>query len=452
MSDNYSFVQDESQFAGPYQGKSINKDAYLEYIKQYEGTPWYDQYLNAYNNYASQTFSPNFFQRIGFDFFNDASPWNEFENSRLSNFWNDFKAVQDAQHKEEYSNAVNQSSIMKQAGQNVDLNGGQVLSSTPSPAGDIHERESVSPAVTPSSGGFGDFVSIGSQILSFAVQAYQGFMNVKSLTLDNLQKEFSLSSSARDLAWNTISEGVTEYMNSLPKDVSDEDKSLDAILGLTPSIVQSFGSRINSLPLSRRQRKYMHTLIDELVYSRDSSGNKVPTAKYQTLINDTLSKLYGSRADATQQYGRIGADAEDIAVQRFLGNDLYRPLNEMALELQKDLNYVSSLQAQYDSSYLSQANKLGLPVMSASADFVAKKLQYEIKRSQNKVSRTFKAIDKKLEADTKIGPNWKMAFQTALAIGESVVMNNLINSMSSFSFGLNMRNNAHDTRDVYLHD
>lgn len=245
-------------------------------------------------------------------------------------------------------------------------------------------------------------------------------------------KEFNISDSLRGMAWNVIGEGVSEFMTSPGFDESLKDDP--ASVALIPSLVQSFGSRINSLPLSKRQKSALSRTIDDLVYSYDNDGHKVPTAKYQTLINNTLKDLYGSRADAVQEYGRIGADIEDIAVQRVVSHDIYRPLNEMAVELQNDMNYLNKLMAKHDTSYYSEANKLGVGSMSANADFVSRKMQYEIKKTQKKITDTFNIIDRKIESNSKIGPNWKIALQTALAIGESWTLNTMMNGLKSFNF------------------
>ena len=158
------------------------------------------------------------------------------------------------------------------------------------------------------------------------------------------------------------------------KESQEDDPSSVALL---PSLVQSFGSRVNTLPLSKKQKTSLSKMIDSLVYSFDNDGKKVPTAKYQTLINDTLKQLYGSRADSVQEYGRIGAEIEDIAVQRVVSHDIYRPLNDMALKLQEDMNYLKQLQIKYDTSFYETADKIGLAPMTARADYIGKKMQYE---------------------------------------------------------------------------
>lgn len=389
----------------------------------------YDLLMNAYNTYAGQTFEPNALQSVG-EWFGDTSARQNFLNQQVAGLRQEIAEILKANHIEDVSSAVSELTDMKKAGVNVDLQGGEGIS--PKEAAEIDNSDLANPVVNEGGEVVSQMFSAGAQIVSFAMQAYQGFMNVKSMHLENLSKELSLSSSARDLAWNVIGEGVTEFMTSPTFDESLKDDP--SSVALVPSLIQSFGSRINSLPLSRKQRKYLHSVIDELVYSYDNDGKKVPTAKYQTLVNDTLKRLYGSRADATQEYGRIGADIEDIAVQRVVSHDIYRPLNEMALELQNDMNYLNKLMVQFDTSYYTTANKLGVPSMSAKADFVSRKMQYEIKKVQTRITSTFNAIDKKLEANTKLGPNWKMAFQTALAIGESWTINTMMNGLKSFNF------------------
>lgn len=439
-------VRSTGRSQGNYGVPSALEDVLSE-IEKYKDNPYvYELLMNAYNTYAQQKFSPNFLQQISATFGDDSAEQN-FINSQVAGLRQEIAEILKANHIEDVSSAFSELADMKSAGINVDLQGGEGIS--PREGADIDNSDLANPVVNDGSQALTPLLQTGAQICSFALQAYQGFMSVKSLTLDNLQKELSVSSSMKSLAWQTISEGVSEFMTSPDFDESLKDDP--SAVSLLPSLVRSFGSRVNNLPLNRRQRKALHSLVDELVFTYDSKGDKIPTAKYETLINNTLKELYGSRADATKEYGRIGADVQDIAVQRFLGEEIYRPLNEMAVELQNDLNHVAKLQAKFDSDYLTQANKDGLGRTSASADFVTKKLQLEVKKSQDKVADVFRRINSKLDANTKIGPNWKMAFETALAMGESFVLQQFLNSASSFHFGINARTSVNDTRDVFLH-
>lgn len=399
-------------------------------IEQYKENEYvYGLLMNAYRSYTSQVFSPNFLQKIG-EMVGDNSSRTNFVNQQIAGLRQEIAEILKANHIEGLSSAVSEAADMKNAGINVDLQGGQGIS--PAEGADIDNNDMANPVVNEGSEVTSQIFSAGAQIVSFAMQAYQGFMNVKSLNLENMLKEFSLSENARSLAWNTIKEGVTEFMTSPSFDDSLKDDP--SAVALIPSLVQSFGARINSLPLNRRQKKYMYSLVDELVYSFDLDGNKIPTAKYQTLVNDTLSDLYGSRHKAVKAYGEIGSEIEDIAIQRVVSHDIYRPLNEMAIELQNDMNHLQKLMVQFDTNYYNTANKLGLPSMTAKADFVSKKMQYEIKSVQDRITKTFNVINRKIEGNKKLGPNWKMAFQTALAIGESWTINTMMNGLKSFSF------------------
>lgn len=404
----------------------------LQYIQALRSTtdPYVRQQLEgALANFQSQSFNPNVLQSIG-ELFGDTSARANFNNQLNSGFSGEIQRILEGKHTEDYTSEPAQLERLKSSGINTDLNGGSALSA--GEPGKIDEAQLQPGVVNDGSNAVTPIFQAGAQIVSFAMQAYQAFMNVKSMNLDNMIKEFSLSSNARDLAWNVIGEGVTEFMTSPTFDESLKDDP--SAVALIPSLVRSFGARINSLPLSRKQRKYMHSVVDDLVYSFDNDGSKVPTAKYQTLVNDTLKKLYGSRADAVQEYGRIGAEVEDIAIQRVISHDIYRPLNEMAIELQSDMNYLNKLMVQFDTSYYTEANKLGVPSMSAKADYVSRKMQYEIKKTQTKITNTFNAIDRKLEYNKKIGPIWKMALQTALAVGESWVINTAMSGLKSFNF------------------
>ena len=389
----------------------------------------YSQIMNAYSNYASSIWTPTGLQAIG-ERFGDYAAWNNFETQKMNNLNTTISEILNAQHKEDITSESAQLERLKEAGINTDLNGGSALS--PQEPGDIALPENLPAPQNNGENSVEPLFQAGAQIVSFAMQAYQGFMSVKSMSLDNLIKEFSLSDNMRSLAWNLIGEGVSEFMTSPSfKESQEEDPSSVALL---PSLVQSFGSRVNTLPLSKKQKTALSDMIDSLVYSFDNDREKVPTAKYQTLINDTLKQLYGSRADSVQEYGRIGAEIEDIAVQRVVSHDIYRPLNDMALQLQDDMNYLKQLQIKYDTSFYETADKIGLAPMTARADYIGKKMQYEIKNVQKRVTDTFKAIDRKIDSNPKIGPNWKMAFQTALAMGESFTLNTMMSGLKSFNF------------------
>ena len=404
----------------------------LQYIQALRSTndPYVRQQLEgAYSNFKSQSFNPNFLQNIG-ELVGDTSARANFNNQLNSGFSGEISRIIEGKHVEDYTSEPAQLERLKESGINTDLNGGSALSA--GEPGKIDEAQLQPGVVNDGSNAVEPLFQAGAQIVSFAMQAYQGFMSVKSISLDNLIKEFSLSDNMRSLAWNLIGEGVSEYMTSPEFDESlKDDPSSVAII---PSLVQSFGYRVNTLPLSKKQKTALSKTIDSLVFSFDNGGHKIPTAKYQTLINDTLKNLYGSRADSVQEYGRIGADIEDIAVQRVVSHDIYRPLNDMALKLQEDMNYLKQLQIKYDTSFYETADKIGLAPMTARADFIGKKMQYEIKKVQKRVTDTFRAIDRKIDSNPKIGPNWKMAFQTALAMGESFTLNTMMSGLKSFNF------------------
>lgn len=421
----------------------------LQYIKAYNSTtdPYIRQQLEGFlSNFNSQKFSPTLLQSLG-EAFGDTSARQNFLNQASADFSTSITKLLEGKHVEDYTDPSAEIARRKLAGINDDLNGGSQIG-TGDPA-QIDNSEPQPGIVNDGQSAVQSVAQIGTSIVSFAMQMYTGFQNIRSLSLENNLKELSLSDNMRDLAWNVISEGVDEFLGSNKGKYSREEMLDPSFVQLAPSLVRSFGSRINSLPLNRRQRKVMHTLVDDLVFTYDENMNKVPTSKYQTLINGMNTDLFKSRNALAQASGLVGADTSDIDALRAIGEDIYKPLNEQSLQIASALNRVTQLQAQFDTSYLEEANRLGLGSVSAGAEFASRKLVKEMKEAQNTITKSFKNIRNKILNDKKLGEKWKTALLTGTSIAEVFTMNTLLSSTANLNFGI--RSSVHDTRDTYVH-
>lgn len=397
-------------------------------IEKYKDDPYiYSQLMNAYNSYAQQRFSPTLRQQLG-EALGDTSARQNFANEQLSGLRDTIARIIEGKHKEEYSSETAQVQRMSQAGVNVDLNGGQGIAPG-DPAG-IDQTEANAPVVNSGQSDVGSIAQIGTNIVSFAMQMYTGFQNIRSLSLDNAMKELSMSNEMRDIAWNVISEGVTEFLGSNKGKYSKEELLDPSFTALAPSLIESFGSRINSLPLTRRQKRSLSGIIDSLTWSYNGEI-KVPTSKYQTLINNMNTDLFKSRNALAQASALPGADSESIDVIRAIGADIYKPLVDMQLKVEKAVNNVKLLQAKFNSDYYTEANKLGLGSQTAGAEFASRKLVAELSEAKNEITASFKAIRDKILSDKKLGENWKMALLTGTSITEVVTMNQLMTASSA---------------------
>lgn len=335
-------------------------------------------------------------------------------------------------HVENYSDPIAEIARRKAAGINDDLSGGaEIGSGTPADPGKSEidsQLPNVGDPASPES-----VIQLGTTIVGTALKFYQGFQGIRSSYLDNEVKQMTLSGAYQDEAWKIIGDSITEYMGSHKAPTKEELNDPSFVNLLSNSIMTSFGNRVPKLPYSNRQKRKLKSFIDELTYSFDFDGNKVPTARYQELVNNKLKDLYGSRSGATEAFGKIGADAESTEAQKAIANDIYRPLNQLALDLMKDnyqvellTNDVKRLQNQFDTNYLSQAIYKGVPTYKAGSEAASYKLRMEIKKIQDKITDTFSEINQKITGNKKIGENWKMALEAGLATGESLLISRLI--------------------------
>ena len=420
---------------------------YLSDIEQYKDNPYiYKQLTDAYNSYANQRFSPTILQGIG-QFFGDYSASTNFDNEIISGLSAEKQKILEGLHQEQYSDPSAQMQRMREAGLNPDLSGGDGISSG-EPAS-IDQADLNQPVTNSGQSDIPTIAQIGTSIVSFAMQTFTGVQNIQSLFLDNALKELSFSDSMRESAWSIISEGVTEFLGSNKGKFTREEMLDPSFVELAPSLVESFGSRVNSLPLSRRQKKALRDVVDNLTFS--FNGNeKVPTAKYQALVNGLNSDLFKSRNELAQSSSLPGADKESIDAIRAIGNDIYKPLVDQSIKLEKSINSVKALQAQFDADYLKTANDLGLGGMSASAEFASRKLVHEMQTAKNEITQSFAKIRDKILHDSNLGEKWKTALLTGTSIAEVFTMNTLLSSTASLNFGIRV-GGQHDTRDTYVH-
>lgn len=412
-SDNYDFIKTHSTSSGPYKGQFIDEQSYLDYISQFQGTDWYNQFLNAYNSYKSQSFNPNWFQQLGFELFDDTSAWNNFENTRLSAFWDNFGRINDAMHQENFSLPSAELARRKAAGINDDLSGAtQIGSGTP---GNIDQADMAVPALNDGSNMIQDISNVGQTIISTALQLYSGFQSIRGADLDNLSKSLLLSGSITNEAWRVIKEGSSEFWNGLNY---TPGSSIDVLFKdgkVYEPLVQAISNRIDKLPYNRRIKRDMKKSIDSLIFSMDDEGNKSFSSSYQTLMNNLGVDLFKSRSEFTKSSGEIGSDQESQTAMRFIGHTIYRPLNDLMLE-------VSRLQSQNNSAYLKEIN----PTLKAQSENSEFSLKIGLKSIKNRLTKTFEDINKKITGSYDLSPAWKLALQAGVTSAEAFALSKIL--------------------------
>lgn len=415
-SNNYPFIVRPND-AGPNQSDYINEQSFLDYISKYQGTDWYNQYLNAYNAYKSQKFSPNFFQSLGWNLFGDNAPWTNFENQRLSTFYDSLARIQDAQHQENYNSFSNQASLERIAGFNPDLVG--VQSSQVGQPGNIDSAELAQPALNDGANLISDIASIGSQIISTAFQLYSGFQSLRSADLDNLTKSLGFSGAITDEAWRVIREGTAEYFNGLePSPGLSVESYMKDGKQFFP-LVESLKSRADRLPYSHRVKSRIKSSLQDLIFtlSQDADGGSAYSfsSQFEALMNEIGIKLNTSRSDYAKSYGAVGADSSSQAALRFIGQVIYRPISDLLLQVEK-------AQASYNSAYLTSVNG----EIAGNAFNAENTLKISLGSIKNRLTKTFEDINKKITGSKDLSPIWKLALQAGVTSAEAFSLSKLM--------------------------
>lgn len=343
-----------------YATSNIDEDAFMQFIEQYKGTAWYDQFLNAYNTYKTSVFQPNIGQSIA-SAFGDNSALANFDIQRSTSFLDTIARIQDAMHQEDYMSPSNQASLERAAGLNPDLVG---LSSGAGEAGNIDQAELAQPAlnsgesVIPQIAQFG--ISFVSNIMGFA----QGLQSLRAGSLNNIAQDLSNHGSAMDLI-------AEEVMNGLGiSDIKDIDKVdstafIDFLGGL---------SRDNSFNSSTKRvlnRYYSHMKQD------------TGTARIQALKMELAQRYFNARRGVATEMSHPLFDDDFM---KFVGN-----IGEKWSKLTFNLD---NLRLQYETSALTgEGNKeLGIPANSLGVS------EYNSKKTSNEANTSIASQQKAVES------------------------------------------------------
>lgn len=220
---NYSFVKKMDDVHNPWKGDYIDESAFMDWLKQYEGTDYYNQYLNAFNAYNGQHFSPNFFQSWGEQWFEDTSARSNFENQRLSTFFDSLARIQDAQHQESYNSEPSQVERQRQAGLNPDLTGGV----SPGQAGNVDNPELATPALNEGSSVVPEVASSAMQVISMGMSMAQGFQQLSSGELSLFGQQLNLLNDSDKIISEQLGKVLTERQVRilLDRDAKDGDNN-----------------------------------------------------------------------------------------------------------------------------------------------------------------------------------------------------------------------------------
>lgn len=426
---NYSFVRTH-QDAGPHAGMSyIDENEFMNWIQQFQGSDYYNQYLNAFNAYKSQFFSPNYFQELGEQWFNDVSARSNFENQRLSTFYDSLARIQDAQHQETYNSEGAQVERQRQAGLNPDLTGGV----SPGQAGNVDNPEMATPALNDGSSVVPQIADFTSSFLKSTLGVYSSLQSVLGMSADLRAKDLNLNGLLTEEAWTIIKDATGEFTNnplfdsnSTIAEVFSDKKTGEPRSELVDSILK----RIDNLPYNKRNKKKLKQLVWPLIYSSDETGYNF-TQSYQSLINDLTSKTFKSRSDLAEAAGKIGATGHEVKVGdeiislgtdqkalRFIGQYVFKPIQELVLDNSKK-------ELEFKNRYFSEGLKIDLPELQAGAEGADYLLQQENKKFRAELTDKFNKIRKRVIKSNELTAGWKLAIEAGLLSAEAIALGKL---------------------------
>lgn len=412
-----------------------NDDDYLKSIEQYKDKSYYDRLLENPWLFSKQApFSPTLMQDIG-EFLGDTSARDNYYAGILQNQNQWLSDTIKSYEKQEYDSALAQVGRQAAAGINPDL----AMSATPG------EGASPSPESLPNSemnpqSAVADIFNLGQSVLGFTLGFYTNLQQVRGLTLENNIKSLQSNDVLTDTAWRVIKEGIAEFIPGLNNSPNMTVEAIYKDGKLWDSLTDSISRRIDKLPFSRRERRKLKSVMDSLIWNESTDGdtsdspdgkpfyNRSFSSAFQTLANGMLKDLLNSRADVTESSGRIGSENESQTVMRFIGKQIYRPLNELALDVQNAL-------LTKNNSYLNAFNNAKGGAAQATAEITGYRMQAETLNIKKRVMNAFDAINKKITGSRFLPDVWKLALQAGVAAAESKFLVNITQPFKTPSFG-----------------
>lgn len=399
---------------------------YWDEIEKYKGTDYYERLKNnpwLMDNQAAYT--PGMFPAIGEALFGDYSARVNYYNGLHTQAQQYLDKMLSLIHEEGYDSAAGQVARDRLAGINPDLQGGAPVS-----AGSAAENDQPFNDPLDASGNSSPSVqqafNIGSQFISTALSWVSAFQGMRSASLDNDLKSLGVVNGLQDGVESFIKQGTSEYFNGLevPPGSSLEtiwNKQLSAH-GVYP-VVNYFQERVHELPVSHRMKKKLSSMVEDFI-----GGENGYTARYQTMVNDLLSNLNKSRNNLASSSALPGASQESSAALRFLGNELYKPIADLQVQVER-------LILEGKNAYHGAFNSAGGPQSLAAGDIAAAKASSSMNSMKDDIIRSFTQIRKKIINSSDLSPTWKLALEASLSGIQGLVVSRVISGQSLFKSG-----------------
>lgn len=379
-------------------------DDYLSEIEEYKNSPYYKYLLtNPWLAGNQRPFSPNFWQSIG-ESLGDTSARDSYYANLQSKRSEWLADALDRFRQEEYNSPLAQVERERIAGLNPDLNGS--IS-----AGSASENDQPIQGVDmPNSdlGSVPQLFSLGNTILTSAMQFASAFQSIRGNSIENRMRSLNLTDSLKSSVWSAISDGTGEFLNT------HEDFDSSQIISNFEPLSKAIINRIERLPYSRRNKKQMISMVNDLVFATDSDGSYSPSVKYQTMVNDLLSNLSKSRNDFARSYASPGGEFESPKNIRWISNNIYKPIEDINAEVLK-------LMSKYNKSYYSSASGS----LKADAENTQYRFQSDLMNVKDRLVSAFERINKRITGSKDLSPLAKLALEAGVSSAEALVFSKL---------------------------
>ena len=316
------------------------RDAYLEKIKPYEGTEFYQQLLdNPYYQY--QEFSPTFWQQLWSGMTSDYSPMHTFYNDRATSGDEYLSQVLDTMRQQNYNDPANQLLRRERAGLNDALSGGSQIGAG-DPAGVVPDE--TPPVQQPPTNEIATVMTVGFDLFKNILSFGHTIQSMVGTSIDNAAKDIQLTDSGYDsilkmLAGSSSLPATREEYDALTE---DQKKSMDDELFDSLEAAIKTG-QLGDVYSTRKAKRLVKLMRGQIMYDKD--GN--PTLAYQRYRSKLLAERYEDHEKAAKSMGNVAFD-EDLAQ---FASSIADKFGSVDLAIRKAQQKIAESEASYSEQY-----------------------------------------------------------------------------------------------------
>lgn len=319
---------------------------YLEYIKQYSGSPYYQQMINnPYLFGVNSDFSPSFGQSFMETVFSDTSARDRYYQDLISKRNDYLSNLIDLQEQTKFNSPQNQVQLEKAAGLNPDLTG-------VSGSGAAAENDQPpAPVNMPTESEAGDIAHVGFTLVTSLFNFGQSIQNMEMNSLQLASQEIKNNKDATDFVIESIAKSAPF------KDVNEID---DASVSQLSDYVLSAASKADYSGYSRRTRKLMKTIFNRYDTMLKSGKDTLGVAAFKAQLRNSFVQNQSAAASGASQ--KVFDESFNKMVKNVAEafSDLQFKLDKLNLEAGIESAKESKAENRYNTSYFNYAQSQGL--------------------------------------------------------------------------------------------